>query len=167
MLRSNYASRLKFLVDLNIEATLSSESPQSSSLAGTKVFMAIGAILGKCHSFMHDLESFFWVLVWIWIHWNGPGKKARKSEFEEWNYLSTTRLARDKAGLVSTERDFDSTIERSFSDCCQILTPYMRELRRAVFPSGSRWDREDRELSSRMRAVLEKARDDPKVLAII
>ena len=129
--------------------------------------MAIGALLGEDHTFMDDLESIFWTLFWICIHWNGPGKNFKKSEFEEWNYLSTTKLARQKAGLVSKERDFNSTVERNFSNCCQILIPCMRELRRVVFPSGSRWDREDRELYSRMRAILEKARDDPKFLAII
>ncbi|KAK0737995.1 hypothetical protein B0T18DRAFT_296162, partial [Schizothecium vesticola] len=41
---------------------------------GTITFMAIGALLGEQHSFMHDLESFFWVLFWICIHRNGPGK---------------------------------------------------------------------------------------------
>lgn len=28
----------------------------------TRAFMAIGALLSEQHSFMHDLESFFWVL---------------------------------------------------------------------------------------------------------
>lgn len=115
MLQSNYASFLKFLVDLDLEATSSSESPQSSSLAGTKVFMAVRALLGEDHTFMDDLESFFLALFWFCIRWNRSGKKARKSEFEECNYLFT-RLARDKAGLVSRERDFDSTVERSFGN---------------------------------------------------
>lgn len=34
-------------------------------IAGTRVFMAIGLLGRKKHSFMHDLESFFWVLFWI------------------------------------------------------------------------------------------------------
>jgi hypothetical protein len=155
-----------FLIDFDLAIKTGDIGASGApSKTGTKVFMAIRALLGEDHTFMDDQESIFWALFWICIHWNGPGKKARKSEFEEWNYLSTTRLARDKAGLVSTERDFDSTVERSFSDCCQIMIPCMRELRRVVFPGGSRWDREDRKLYSRMRAVLEKARDDPKVLA--
>ena len=42
------------------------------SKTGTKVFMAIGALYGEDHNFMHDLELFFWVLFWICVHWNGP-----------------------------------------------------------------------------------------------
>ena len=45
-------------------------------MAGTKVFMAIGALLGEPHSFMHDLESFFWVLFWICIHFDGLNEKG-------------------------------------------------------------------------------------------
>ena len=164
LLRANNAARLKCLVDLNLEATLSIRPLQSLSMVGTRIFMAIGALLGESHSFMHDLESFSWVLFWICIHWNGPSQKRRESDYEDWNYLFTSRLARDKAGEVSKERDFDSTIKKSFSDCCQILIPCMKELRRVVFPSGSRWYREDRELYSRIKAILENARDDPKVL---
>ena len=40
----------------------------------TRTFMAIGALLGEQHSFMHGLESFFWVLFWICIHCGGPGE---------------------------------------------------------------------------------------------
>jgi len=35
--------------------------------------MAIRALLSEQHLFMHDLESFFWVLFWICIHYDGPG----------------------------------------------------------------------------------------------
>jgi hypothetical protein len=42
----------------------------------TKIFMAIGALIGEQHSFMHDLKSFFWVLFWICVHWNGLGEKG-------------------------------------------------------------------------------------------
>lgn len=37
---------------------------------GTKVFMAIGVLYGEEHSFMHDLESFFWVLFLVCVDWN-------------------------------------------------------------------------------------------------
>jgi hypothetical protein len=35
--------------------------------------MAIGALYGYQHSFMHDLESFFYVLYWICVHYDGLG----------------------------------------------------------------------------------------------
>ena len=52
--------------------------------------MAIGALLGEPHSFMHDLESFFWVLFWICIHYDGLDEKGKVKrriipQYEKWN----------------------------------------------------------------------------------
>lgn len=56
--------------------------------------MAIGLLLGEGHSFMHDLESFFWVLFWICIHHNGPEKESRVvPRFDKWNYADMDELA--------------------------------------------------------------------------
>lgn len=74
MLQSDYASHLNYLTQFKLEATWNINP--TPKLAGTKVFMAIGALLGEDHSFMHDLESFFWVLFWICIHYEGLNKKG-------------------------------------------------------------------------------------------
>lgn len=52
-----------FLIDLDLtikEQRLSASGAKGKT--GTRAFMAIGALLGEQHSFIHDLESFFWVL---------------------------------------------------------------------------------------------------------
>ena len=77
LLETDTQSRLKYLAELELEGTLYSKPPQLSSLAGTMVFMAIGALLGEPPSFMHDLESLFWVLFWICIHYNGLNEKGK------------------------------------------------------------------------------------------
>ena len=64
-----------FLIDLDLsikEQRISVSGAKGKT--GTRAFMAIGALLGEQHSFMHDLESFFWVLFWICIHCGGPGE---------------------------------------------------------------------------------------------
>ncbi|KAF1939511.1 hypothetical protein EJ02DRAFT_325350, partial [Clathrospora elynae] len=39
---------------------------------GMRAFMVIGILHdAEQHSFMHNLESSFWVLSWIYIHYNG------------------------------------------------------------------------------------------------
>jgi len=40
-----------------------------------RAFMAIGVLLGEKHSFRHNLESFFWVLFWIYIYYKGLNKE--------------------------------------------------------------------------------------------
>ncbi len=54
---------------INIHRTEASGARQKT---GTQPFMAIKLLEGTPHSFMHDLESFFWVLFWICMHF-GPG----------------------------------------------------------------------------------------------
>lgn len=52
-----------FLIDLDLAVKTDRENASGApSKTGTKVFMAIGALYGEDHNFMHDLESFFWVL---------------------------------------------------------------------------------------------------------
>jgi hypothetical protein len=52
---------------------------------------------------MHDLESFFWVLFWICIHRNGPGKDIGPTESECRNYESASKLAGSKKSVVDDE----------------------------------------------------------------
>lgn len=63
--------------------------------------MAIGALLGEHHSFMHDLESFFWVLFWICIHCGGSGVGGVVAQSDNWNYADPEELAKLKLGTVS------------------------------------------------------------------
>ena len=66
-------SRQSFLIVLDPAIKESRENPSGAPRkTGTRAFMAIGALYGEKHTFMHDLESFFWVLFWICIHYNGP-----------------------------------------------------------------------------------------------
>ena len=130
---------------------------------GTRAFMAIGALLGEQHSFMHDLESFFWVLFWICIHYDGPDDKARViPRFEKWNYVE---LAGIKLGTVSDEDIFRKTITEFFTGYYKPLIPWVNRLRRIVFPNGERWKKPEPELYALMKGILRNAQEDPKVLA--
>jgi len=74
----NNPSWPSFLIDLDLAIREQREGASGAKgKTGTRAFMAIGALLGEQHSFMHDLESFFWVLFWICIHHNGPGEQSR------------------------------------------------------------------------------------------
>lgn len=146
------------------------EPPAHSKLAGTKIFVAIGTLLREPQSFMHDLESIFWVLFWICIYHNSFDKEGKvKSrivpENEDWNYLSTERLAREKTGQIS-KAIFD-TVDRYFTDHCKPIIPCLKELHKVVFPQGSRWFGEHRELYSDMERILERERDHIKTKAVI
>jgi hypothetical protein len=153
-----------FLIDLDLAVKIDREEASGApSKTGTKVFMAIGALYGEDHNFMHDLESFFWVLFWLCIHSTGSGEN-RRTEFDSWNFKNMEELAREKAGLVIEEDKFSKKVDENFTAYCKLLIPCIQELRKVVFPEGKRWLGEDRRLYSEVKSVLETARKDLSTL---
>ncbi|KAH7025329.1 hypothetical protein B0J12DRAFT_686493 [Macrophomina phaseolina] len=153
-----------FLIDLDLAIkTDRKDASGAPNRTGTKVFMAIGALYGEDHSFMHDLESFFWLLFWICTHWNGAGLDLSGSEYDSWNSEPTKKLAREKAGLVLKAADFDVEVEDNFTSYCRPLISCIQQLRKVVFPNGRSWDRQEEErrrLYFEMMSVLDEARTD-------
>ena len=154
-----------FLIDLDLTIKENREEPSDApNKTGTRAFMAIGALYGEKHSFMHDLESFFWVLFWICIHYSGPSESRVVPKYDLWNYVDMKELAKTKKGEVDDEGDFIRTVEENFMPYYQPLIPWVNRLRKVVFPDGWRQRKENQELYSRMKAVLQEAREDPQVL---
>lgn len=151
-----------FLIDLDLAIKEQREkSSGARGKTGTRAFMAIGVLLEEeNHSFMHDLESFFWVLFWICVHYDGPGKDIGATEFEKWNYVNMEELAELKPGLISRERHFLNRITKAFTPYYQPLIPHVNRLRRAVFPMGKPWEGEDGTLYFQMKEILREARED-------
>jgi hypothetical protein len=151
-----------FLIDLDLAIKEQREmSSGARGKTGTRAFMAIGVLLDEeTHSFMHDLESFFWVLFWICIHYDGPAKDIGATEFEKWNYVNMEELAELKSGLVSRERHFLNRITKAFTPYYQPLIPCVNRLRRAVFPMDKPWENEDKTLYSQMKEILRVARTE-------
>ncbi|OAQ57431.1 FunK1 protein kinase [Pochonia chlamydosporia 170] len=151
-----------FLIDLDLAIREHRDGASGAmGKTGTRAFMAIGALLGEQHSFMHDLESFFWVLFWICIHYNGPDDSRPVQRFEKWNYAETAELAELKKGQVSHEQDFIRTTSEYFTTLYTPLIPWVNKLRKVVFPNGRRWEKEDNRLYLRMKDVLHDAITDP------
>ena len=61
-----------FLVDFDFAIKEQREKASGAhGNAGTQAFTAIGVLLDdEPHSFMHDLESVFWVLFWVCVHYD-------------------------------------------------------------------------------------------------
>jgi Fungal protein kinase len=66
-----------------------------------------GPFLDERHSFMHDCESFFWVLFWICIHHDRMNKERRTVQrFDKWNYVDAEELSGMKLGVIADEDFF-------------------------------------------------------------
>ncbi|KAL7786271.1 hypothetical protein V8C37DRAFT_392442 [Trichoderma ceciliae] len=149
------ADRKGFLIDLDLAIKVKrTEGSGAKEKTGTRAFMAIDLLLfGKQHSFMHDLESFFWVLFWICVHYDGLNK-ACKSEFDRWNFMCDHDLAGTKMAVVYKPDLFCHLAESSFTQFYTPLIPLMDKLRDAVFPNGQPWKEPNEELYSTMRGIL-------------
>ncbi|TGZ76154.1 hypothetical protein EX30DRAFT_292827, partial [Ascodesmis nigricans] len=54
-----------YLIDLDFAVLLSRQSASGAPhRTGTPEFMAIDVLVGRSHAPRHDLESFFYVLIW-------------------------------------------------------------------------------------------------------
>ncbi|KAK1843023.1 hypothetical protein CCHR01_14328 [Colletotrichum chrysophilum] len=161
----NEQSGSAFLIDLDLAVRLHRQTASGAQgKTGTRAFMAIGALLNEPHSFMHDLESFFWVLFWICIHYGPNGKDHGTSAFEHWNYEDDAKLAVSKQGVVADEADFLETVQRNFTAHYQPLIPLVNRLRRVVFPNGKRRRQSNLDLYSSMVEILRSMEDNSEVL---
>jgi hypothetical protein len=156
-----------FLIDLDL-AIKEDQGFSSRGKTGTRAFMATGVLLGEKHSFMHDLESFFWVIFWICIHYDGPRQERVVPWFEKWNHMDMEVLAGIKL-LVIEEEFFQQTASEYFTGFYQPLLPWVNRLRRVVFPAlggrSGRWKYEDKQLYSQMKEILRDAQKDLDILA--
>lgn len=65
------------LIDLDLALCLGSSADGTAHhRTGTMEFMAIGALSREPHTYRHDLESFFYVFLWLCVHYLPGGDKV-------------------------------------------------------------------------------------------
>ena len=146
-----------FLIDL--DHAVYKERQGAQEMVGTKAFMAIGALWGDQHCFMHDIESFFWVLFWIRIHYDGPGKSRSSPLVDEWNVADAKELARRKGGIIFDKEYFHDTVTSYFTPFYQPLIPWMHQLREVVLPDGKTRRTDDEGLYTVIEGICQDAQD--------
>jgi len=155
-----------FLIDLDLAIREQRLGPSGArERTGTRAFMSIGVLLNEKHSYIHDCESFFWVLFWICIHYNGPNEQRVVDDYEAWNYMNMQKLAKEKKGIVVVEADFLMEAREHFTPYYQPLVPWVNRLRKVVFPNGVRRTEPDESLYSNMKKILRLAQNDLEVSA--
>ncbi|KAG6022452.1 hypothetical protein E4U19_005016 [Claviceps sp. Clav32 group G5] len=165
-----------FLIDLDQAVYTDRHELSERTKVGTRAFMAIGLLDGEEHSFVHDLESFFWVLFWICIHFGKSGEGSRLvTRYDRWHDLDDERLASAKRLTVQFHSDFAAAAERDFMPHYKPLIPYVNQLRELlpfnaelpgqVFATSEVPKTTGFELYSQMIGVLREAQMDPEVRA--
>ena len=77
------------LIDLDLAKVLGSGRSGARYQTGTMEFMAIEVLQGIDHTYRHDLESFFYVLIWLcarrgWDLCGNPNGRPKESRLRNW-----------------------------------------------------------------------------------
>jgi hypothetical protein len=123
------------LIDLDLAKELDSMPSGARHRTGTMQFMAIEVLEGKGHTYRHDLESFFYVFVWVCIRYGYEGKTAMRPKsniLRGWYTGMYTEIANAKQGHTGKNR-FEKVIAE-FAPKFENLKPLARDLRSVLFP---------------------------------
>ncbi|KAH7633172.1 serine/threonine-protein kinase Sgk2 [Sordaria sp. MPI-SDFR-AT-0083] len=125
------------LIDLDMAKAQNSGPSGARQITGTIQFMAIEVLRNIDHTYRHDLESFFYVLLWMcgrqsWHNGFSGNKKApQESVFQQWEIGSFSQIARAKEG------DMSGTFRRileEFPEKLKVLEPLCWKIRDILFP---------------------------------
>lgn len=127
------------LIDLDGALDLEKGPARSGELVGSEGFMAIGILTGAQHTYRHDLESLFYILLWVAICNDREHDDARSLRYQPetsrlWGWCSTDfrSVSRNKSADMSPEGFL--RILGEFSTEFKPLRGLARELRQLLFP---------------------------------
>lgn len=127
------------LIDLDMAKVRDSGPSGAPHQIGTMQFMAIEVLRNIDHTYRHDLESFFYVLLWMcarqsWSNgFSGKNEKAPKeSLLRKWEIGSFRKIARVKAGDMTI--DGLEGIMGEFPESLDIVKPLCLRIRKVLFP---------------------------------
>ncbi|KAL9098225.1 MAG: hypothetical protein Q9163_006079 [Psora crenata] len=126
------------LIDLDLAKQLDHGLSGARHRTGTMEFMAIEVLEGAAHTYRHDLESFFYVFLWVIIRY-GQGVKRdlpMNSRLRRW-YTGTYADIADNKFAAMDKRQFGK-ITSEFPSQFEGVKPLAEELRDVLFPIRDR-----------------------------
>ncbi|KAF7907344.1 uncharacterized protein EAF01_004931 [Botrytis porri] len=129
------------LIDLDLAKELDSMPSGARHRTGTMQFMAIEVLEGNGHTYRHDLESFFYVFLWMCVRYGyeGTGRpklnkliRLKTNLLRGWYTGTYTEIANTKHGHMDKNR-FENIVAE-FAPKFENLKPLARELRHVLFP---------------------------------
>ena len=126
------------LIDLNLVKVRDSGPSRARHQIGTMQFMAVEVLRTADHTYRHDLELFFYVLLWMcarqsWINgFSGERKPPRESLLQKWEIRSFSDIADAKEGHMTV-----NSLERimgEFPKALDTAKPLCLKIRKILFP---------------------------------
>lgn len=127
------------LIDLDLAKEEGTGPSGARHRTGTMEFMAIEVLLGYSHTYRHDLEAIFYVLIWLcarraWKLSREPGKQPRKSMLLNWYTGDYQEIAHAKVShMTKTEHLGFRLILKEFPPEFDCVKPLCWELRDILF----------------------------------
>ena len=128
------------LIDLDLAKEEGKGPSGARHRTGTMEFMAIEVLLGISHTYRHDLEAFFYVLIWLCARrgWalSGASKRPRTSSMLSHWYTGTYKdIARNKLGDMDKGKGKGlDLILTEFPPIFDCVKPLCRIVRDVLFP---------------------------------
>ncbi|MCJ1237182.1 hypothetical protein MMC14_005167 [Varicellaria rhodocarpa] len=132
------------LIDADLAKIIGGGRTGARHQTGTMEFMAIGVLQKVDHSYRHDLESFFYVLLWICARraWEREFRcrlvdRPKESRLKMWYTGSYDTIARSKRGDMHAD-GFEDILEEfpSSLNCVKSLCKGMRRILFPLTPDG-------------------------------
>ncbi|KAG6269987.1 hypothetical protein E4U47_003870 [Claviceps purpurea] len=131
------------LIDLDMACTRESDQDGASHAVGTLPYMAVEVLLKIDHTYRHDVESFFYVLLRMcgreaWDPVKGlavEGEKQRKeSRFRQWHVGTLEGIAETKQGQMANISNLRTMVMCEFPKALDVVKPLCEELLGIIFP---------------------------------
>ncbi|KAJ3473972.1 hypothetical protein NLG97_g10049 [Lecanicillium saksenae] len=138
------------LIDLDMAKDLTEEEGgnKGDGPTGTVQFISYNVLLGKKHTFVDDLESFLYVLIWLCSQdaWDKPqirgDEKTPHFNFaQKWTRGTLQDIAYEKLAIMS-ELELFREVLRRFPASLKLIKPVCLEIRHVLHKSGSKTPQE-------------------------
>ncbi|KAL9596264.1 MAG: hypothetical protein Q9179_004676 [Wetmoreana sp. 5 TL-2023] len=127
------------LIDLDLAKVLGSGRSGARHQTGTMEFMAIEVLQGIDHTYRHDLESFFYVLIWLCARrtWEreflcSAVDRPKRNILTKWYTASFVDIADAKKGYIHVD-DFEKLLIE-FPQAFNLVKPLCKKIRSILFP---------------------------------
>jgi serine/threonine protein kinase len=126
------------LIDLDMSLDLG-ETPAPGTLIGSQGYMAIGILGGDEHTYRHDLESLFYVFLWVAVCHDGQilGDAPSQSRLKQWLGNDWYTIWKTKEKDMQPENFLIWTNEE-FAESFRCLLPLAIALHGLLFPLRDR-----------------------------
>jgi hypothetical protein len=130
----DYDTAIGTLIDLDLALDLSHPAGEQQ-LVGTRGFMAIGILGGDDHTYRHDLESLFYVFLWMAIchdddTWECIPEASRLHTWRSADFLATFHSKRKDMQLS----EFSKWTQKEFTERFRPYLPLATTLHQLLFP---------------------------------